>query len=106
MQRDRIEELARRASRHRPLFPPREKILECHYWTAKNGHRFLVRVVRDVGGKRVESKTRPPWQNPDWIAGCEKKRRYRQKWIDERGEAYLEYERELKRQSRARLGRN
>ena len=103
---DPIEELARRAARRVPLFPDRSEIVECAYWTAANGYRHLVGVVKIVNGRRVEEQHRPPYEVRRWLQRCQAKRDYYRKCKQERGEKWSRRQRELKALSRKRLGHN
>ena len=106
---DRIAELANRAARRLPLFPNgkhSEAVLEYRYWTAKNGWRHLVALVRLVAGQPVKQRSRPPYLNPAWVKYCQTKRDYRAKWKAERGEEFRRQELRHKRRSRERLGHN
>jgi hypothetical protein len=81
---DRIAVLSRRASLEQPLFDLGQSvtILEAQYWTARNGWRHLLRLVKIVNGKEVEEVRQHPARDQARLAACQEKRKYRDEHID------------------------
>jgi hypothetical protein len=104
---DRVAQLARRAAKRVPLFPNhRAEVVSLEQWTARNGTRHLVKIVRRVGGKLVEETRPPPYQDPAWLNQCRYKRDWYSKQKQLQGKQFLERQKLLKRMSRQRTGKN
>jgi hypothetical protein len=81
---DRIAFLKRRADLGHPLFDQGQSatIVAADYWTARNGWRHLLRLVKVVNGKEVEEVRQHPATDKERLATCEEKRKYRADHID------------------------
>jgi hypothetical protein len=82
---DRIAFLQRRAALEQSLFAEDKAgiVLEIEYWTARNGWRHLLRLVKLVDGQRVEEFRSHPELDESRRAKCLEKRLYRNAHLEE-----------------------
>jgi hypothetical protein len=76
---DRIAYFRQRAALGEPLFGRADRciVLSAEYWTAKNGFRHIIRLVKLIAGKEIVESRLHPTQDPRRLAMCQEKREYR-----------------------------
>jgi hypothetical protein len=73
-------------------------VVQSEYWTARNGYRHLVRLVRLVGGRLVEERRDPPYLDPAWVKKCSEKKKYRARYLEENRRKERERSRRVRRE--------